>query len=198
MFRQFRLFLVLAALVLSATAAHSADVDWSSITAGQFITATATRNVHAGPGVSYLVVDTVGPGEQLIITGECRSNWCEIDHVGVPGWVYFSDAHAEGWEPVEQFAGTDLNWGRGGPGEVCFYDGPNYTGSSLCLTSGINYPDMAAVGADNWISSVRVTGEASATICRDADYRNYCILVVQDHPRLNRILDNAVSSITVY
>lgn len=192
------LIAALAAFALPVTAPQAADPGWEDISAGQFITATAPRDVHQGPGTAYLVVDTIQPGEQLIITGECRPNWCEISHSGRDGWVYFPDAYAEGWEPDEGIFGTDLHWGRGGPGEVCFYEGTNYSGASFCLTSGVNYPDLALMGADNRISSVKVTGEVSTLMCKDANYEHYCVLLVQDHPYLDRVINNQASSITVY
>ena len=177
---------------------QAADVDWNSVMAGQLITANAVRNVRAGPGAAYIVLDTVEPGESYILAGECRSNWCEIDHAGKAGWIYFSDLNHEGWEPTGPLSGPHLNWVKGGSGEVCFYDEPDYSGRSLCLSSGTSFSDLGTVGADNWISSIRVTGDISATLCRDADFRNYCIMAVQDQPHLDRFLDNQVTSITIH
>jgi hypothetical protein len=91
-----------------------------------------------------------------------------------------------------------LQYPSGGPGEVCLYEGHNYTGDSLCLKSGSVSHDLLLQHLDNRYSSVTVQGNVSVTLCRDREFSSYCERVLHDQPALNGFLDNNVSSYRVH
>ena len=91
--------------------------------------------------------------------------------------------------------GVNPNYPTGGT--ICFYQGTNFTGAELCLSSGRVIQDLALLGLDNRFSSARVYG-ASAAACRDRDFQSYCERIIADQPVLDQYLRHALSSIRVY
>jgi hypothetical protein len=85
-----------------------------------------------------------------------------------------------------------------GYGTVCFYEGRNYTGASLCGTSGQVFNDLKLYGYDNRFSSVKVDGYVSAAACRDRGFKSYCERIIESQPVLHPHLMRNVSSIRVY
>jgi hypothetical protein len=90
-------------------------------------------------------------------------------------------------------------------GSVCLYEGPNYSGQSICFSPGQQVSELQAV-RDGWndrAQSIRVTGNAGATIYQHAGFTGASFYVDSDIPDLNQIgrrrggLANEVSSITV-
>ena len=51
------------------------------------MSASVRLNVRGGPGLEHQVLDTLHEGERVLVT-QCRSQWCQITHVGINGWVY--------------------------------------------------------------------------------------------------------------
>jgi hypothetical protein len=112
------------------------------------------------------------------------------------GWAQISKL-SFGLSSADPFSGPRLNYGYGG-GEVCFFEGRNYTGASLCVGSGRVFNDLLLYHLDNRFSSVTVSGSASAAVCRDSDFQSYCTRIIKSEPVLNRYLNDAVSSIRIY
>jgi uncharacterized protein YraI len=58
------------------------------LTAGASLAAVATAsvNVRSGPGISFRVLDTLRPGEQVAIVDRTGS-WCAVQKTGPNGWV---------------------------------------------------------------------------------------------------------------
>jgi hypothetical protein len=149
-----------------------------------------------------------GPGNAYDITGEveakarvyvdrCSGMWCQIHAGHARGWV---DLYALGFgqEPKPPLSGPRLNLKQGGPGSICLYEGRNYTGASLCAGPGFVVHDLLLDHADNRYSSVLIEGNVSVLLCRDRNFRSYCVRVNESQPRLHGFLDNGVTSLRVY
>ncbi len=152
--------------------------------------------LYAGPGPRYDRAGTIAAGERVRVD-RCSRRWCEIHTAAVRGWLSI-DNLSFGQTPSGPFSGPKFATSRGGPGEVCFYDGEGFTGAALCARSGRVLPDLARVGLDNRISSVEVGPGASALVCRDRGFRSYCETVDVSKSRLDGLLANGISSIRVY
>jgi hypothetical protein len=149
-----------------------------------------------GPGNAYDVTGEVA-AEQRVYVDRCSKLWCQI-HVGkARGWV---DLYALGFgqEPRPPLSGPRLNLKKGGPGQVCLYEGRNFTGNSLCAKSGFVVHDLLLTRTDNRYSSVSIEGNVSVLLCRDRDFKSYCVRVNESQPRLHGFLDNGVTSLRVY
>lgn len=149
--------------------------------------------LREGPGRAYDVVGEL-PGETRIRVDRCTWQWCRIHAKGERGWVSRGNVSFGQW-PRGPFTGPRLHHPRGGT--VCFYEGANYTGASICSDAGTVVRDLLLHDLDNRFSSVQVSG-ASVMACRDRDFTSYCELIVESQPRLNGFLDNNLSSYRVY
>jgi uncharacterized protein YraI len=157
---------------------------------------TKALTVFEGPGPAYDIVGDIS-GKIRIRVDRCTYRWCLVRAEGVRGWVS-RDAVAFGQEPKPPLSGPRLNYKSGGPGLVCLYEGRNYSGPSICLTSGTYRKDLLLEDLDNRYSSVSIEGDVSITLCRDRDWSSYCERINQSEPRLNGFLDNNVSSLRVH
>ncbi len=149
-----------------------------------------------GPGHAYDVTGEV-EAEARVYVDRCSKLWCQI-HVGHQrGWVGLY-ALAFGQRPQPPFSGPRLNYKKGGPGTVCLYEGRNFTGQALCASSGYVARDLLLFREDNRYSSVSIEGNVSVLLCRDRDFKSYCVRVNESQSRLHGFLDNGVSSVRVY
>jgi len=176
--------LVLALLVPGA--AMAASRAWSNV----------DLVLREGPGTVYDVTGEI-PGEIRISVDRCWQRWCKVRAKGQTGWVSI-DFISFGQAPGGPFSGPKLNYPSGGPGQVCFYTGGNYTGSELCLQSGFVAQDLVLLHRDNTFASVKIEGDVSALVCRDFDFSSYCERIVENKPQLSRFLNRNVSSIRIY
>ncbi len=151
-------------------------------------------DLRSGPGVRYPLTTSVAKGDAVTIT-RCSDRWCQI--AGADDWLSI-DGLSFGQEALGPRSGPKFNTGRGGPGQVCFFDGLNYSGNSVCQPSGGVARDLALLGWDNQIASVSIDGDVSVNLCRDRNFASYCVLVDQSTPRLERLLLNAASSWQVW
>lgn len=80
--------------------------------------------------------------------------------------------------------------------QACFYSGSNYSGNQYCLNAGT---DVSFVGPqwNDRISSVRIIGNASVTMCQHTNYGGYCRTTGNDEPALGPWLNDEVSSLSV-
>jgi len=157
--------------------------------------ALASITMQSGPGTRYAPTQSsVVKGQEIAVT-RCTNRWCTID--GVEGWLSM-DNISFGQTASSAFSGPKFNTGRGGDGEICLFDGENYSGNSICLTSGNVATDLALLGWDDKISSVSVGSGVSVNLCRDRDFASLCALIDQSTPKLQRLLSNSASSWRVY
>ncbi len=148
----------------------------------------------SGPGTRYDVVASLNKGSAIVVT-RCSDRWCLIGAQN--GWLSI-DKLSFGQVPRGPLSGSKFEVGRGGPGEVCFYEGADYTGKSVCQPSGGVARDLALLGWDNVISSVSINGDVSANLCRDPDFTSLCTLIAQSTPHLEPLLQDAASSWQVW
>ncbi|UYO00986.1 MAG: hypothetical protein KIT02_07225 [Devosia sp.] len=155
-----------------------------------------TLELRSGPGPAY---DRSGEieGKVAIHILRCQELWCLVDGPGGRGWA---DRYHIGFgqTPAWPRTGPRLNYGAGGPGEVCFYTGTHFSGRALCAGPGEVFNDLALWGLDNVFSSVRITGDVSAAACRDRKFQSYCERIISDQPVLDQYLRRSLSSIRVY
>jgi hypothetical protein len=152
--------------------------------------------LYSGPGTRYDEVGSIGAGERVRVD-RCSYRWCQIHTATVRGWLSL-DNLSFGQEPDGLLAGPKFHTQRGGKGQVCFYDGANFTGASFCANSGRVFRDLSLVGLDNAIASVEVGEGVSAIVCRDRGFRSYCEVVDVSKDRLPGLLTYSITSIRVY
>lgn len=153
-----------------------------------------TTDLLSGPGVRYPTVTSVAKSQDVIVV-RCSNRWCLI--AGTNGWMSIDDLSFGNFER-RPFHGTVSDIGRGGPGQVCFHDGANYSGETVCQPSGAVALDLLLLGWDNRVSSISVEGNVSVNICRDREFTSYCELVAESQPNVHRLLNNAASSWQVW
>ncbi len=152
--------------------------------------------LRAGPGLRYDQAGTIGPGERVRVD-RCSGPWCQIHTSAVRGWLPLRNL-SFGQAPGGLFSGPKFPTRRGGPGEVCFYSGANYSGTVFCGKSGRVFDDLALIGRDNAVGSIEVGTGVSAMVCRDRGFRSWCQVIDVSRPRLDGLLSNAISAIRVY
>src|SRR6185436_13800417 len=76
-------------------------------------------------------------------------------------------------------------WGRGATPRsgVCFYEDINYGGRYFCADAGTSTPQVSS-GDNDEISSIRLFGNAVATVFRDPNFRGQ-----------SRVIDSSVSDL---
>jgi hypothetical protein len=80
-----------------------------------------------------------------------------------------------------------------GPGSLTLYDGVNYKGPAMELST--DTPNMDLLKFNDRVSSVRVHG-GQWQFCADWYYKGHCAIIDKDAPNLTRFdLNNRVSSI---
>lgn len=153
-------------------------------------------SLYSGPGPRYDEVGSIGAGERVRVD-RCTYRWCQIHTASMRGWLSL-DNLSFGQAPDGLFAGPKFPTARGGAGQVCFYDGSNFTGDSFCANSGRVIRDLGLLGLDNAIASVEVGAGVSAVVCRDRGFRSYCEVVDVSKGHLTGLLTNSITSIRVY
>ncbi|MHA6297442.1 peptidase inhibitor family I36 protein [Devosia sp. CAU 1758] len=149
-----------------------------------------------------------GPGEQYAVTGEipadaaikilrCQNIWCVVDGPGGRGWTG-NGAVDFGKNPHWPLLDSDNEWPDLAGGQLCFYEGANFTGRSFCAGTGEVFIDLATWGWDNRIASIEVITATSAAICRDRDFQSYCERIASSQPMLDPLLARNLSSIRIY
>lgn len=193
MLQRTRLFLF-ALLALALAAATPALAGGPGYGTPAFSTTALT--LFEGPGAAY---DTTGAIEtdQDVLVYRCTMLWCLVGKGHERGWASIDHLNF-GLSPAPAFSGPRLNYASGGPGQVCLFEGHNYTGASICAGAGRVFNDLLLYRLDNRFSSVSVEGNVSVALCRDRDFQSYCERVTTSQPRLDKFLDNHLSAVRVY
>ncbi len=189
--------------------------------------ATGNVNVRTGPGISYNKVDALRSGENVDVK-QCQSGWCYVEHSGPDGWVsanYLSQNAASvpnqntypgpNQDPNFGFSfgfgsnGSNFGFSIGNPppgrgtwqqqpqSKACFYSGNNFTGQSFCMNEGTQRAAFGPIWNDK-ISSVRVFGNASVTLCQNYSFGGFCRTTNHNEPALGPWLNDKVSSLRVF
>lgn len=182
----------LLALALSASAAPAA----SAHLYGSNAWTNNAGTLLGGPGGAYGQSGSVEAGVRVLVD-RCTQGWCKLRAGHQAGWfplhqLNFGQRPGQGWD------GPRLNYPSGGPGEVCFYSGANFSGSSFCAPPGTRVSDLALFNRDNTIRSVQVNGNTSAIVCSSFHLSGYCVRVIESRDRLPDGLAGSVSSLRVY
>ena len=151
-------------------------------------------NLYHGPGVQYPITGHVDEGIRIRVD-RCSQLWCLIHTRHEVGWMSLTNiSFGQGpWKPFVLTPKFPIQFG----GQVCFFSGVNYTGAETCYESGNMSRDLYLAGLDNSFASVKI-GVGSVLACRDRNFRSYCVILNESHPRLERLLSNSISSIHVY
>lgn len=152
--------------------------------------------MRAGPGNQHPVVGVLRAGQPSTVE-RCEGDWCHVRHGDALGWVHSAYLDDRGRIPGP-LTGPRLDVGRGGPGQVCFHEGENYTGLTVCHESGFVARDLAAYGLDDRFQSISVEGNVSANVCRDAHFQSHCVLYHRSVPRLDPLHRGAISSYQIW
>lgn len=182
----FALLLLLAGTSLASASSVVGTAGWTNVPV----------TLHAGPGAAYDVLGDVEGGLKIRVE-RCTVLWCQISTGKSHGWALMRDI-GFGQQPGQWLIGQKFTAQRGGTGSVCFYEGRNFTGNSVCAKSGTVVHDLVLFHADNTISSVTVGDGVSVTVCRDRNLHSYCQVLTKDEGTLNGLLDNGISSYRVY
>lgn len=175
----------LMCVIPSANAAGVGTPAWSLI----------NSSLSAGPGAAYPTTSgNVFEGQSVHVT-RCTRRWCKIANSS--GWLSI-DHLSFGQTATGPLSGPKFDTGRGGNGNVCFFNGANFSGESICLPSGTVAHDLTLWGWDNKISSVSVGDGVSVNLCRDRNFTSYCVLIDQDAAQLDHLLANAASSYQIW
>ncbi|OYX01035.1 MAG: hypothetical protein B7Z15_19885, partial [Rhizobiales bacterium 32-66-8] len=145
-----------------------------------------------GPGAAYDITGEI-PADVAIKVLRCQQLWCVVDGEGGRGWTSL-DYIAFGRTATDWPGGINPDYPAGGPGSVCFFSGPNYTGTSFCAGPGRVVRDLALLDLDNHFSSVQITGAVTVAACRDRFFQSYCERIIVSQPVLDQYLDNNLSS----
>ena len=150
--------------------------------------------LYGGPGPVYGQVGQVD-GQIRISVDRCTGQWCQIRAGSQSGWHPLSNLDF-GQAPGN--ASIRFNQLGGGPGYVCFYSKANFAGTEYCAAPGTHVRDLKLYGRDNAVGSIKIVGNASATVCRDFDLTSYCSRIVLSKPYMPDELRDAVSSFRVH
>lgn len=181
---------------------------------------TVSLNVRSGPSTSYGVVDVLYQGETVDVSS-CNSGWCAITHNGPDGYVsgrYLTQTSNQAPPPPSNPApqpqpqsptvgfcidapnfrfgvNCNTNTNPSPPqsiSQVCFYEDVNYRGASFCAEPGDR--DASLNRFNDRISSIRISGNASAVVCSDYNFRGRCARVSNSLRRIGPANNDIVSS----
>ena len=153
-----------------------------------------SSSLYTGPGTKYGEIGVV-PGGLRVRVDRCSGLWCEIHAKNLHGWVILGNISfgTAPWKFPDPTPRYPVKFG----GPVCFYSGYNYTGAETCWDGSHVSPDLSRIGLDNSFASIKVTG-GSAMVCRDRNFRSYCVIINESQPHLEGLLDRSVTSVHVY
>lgn len=165
-------------------------------------------NYRTGPGKNYPKYGALSRGQVVTVTGI------------IDGWLELpleNGGYAYAWHEYLQPAGGGYSSSPPPPkqatrNQVCFYEHINYGGAAACWEVGKHAGDMTQVFFDGiyWndqVSSVRIEGNARATVYEHINYGGASLNVVNDVPdmRYVRLTDgrtvnwnDVISSLKVY
>lgn len=150
--------------------------------------------LYHGPGTQYDVTGSVAANIRIRVD-RCSRRWCLIHTRSDRGWMSLDNiSFGQGpWRPFVLTPKFPVVVG----GNVCFFSGANYTGRETCYEGGQVSRDLYLSGLDNSFRSVKVK-DGSVLVCRDRNFRSYCMILNEDKPHLDELLSASISSIHVY
>ena len=179
-------FLLLAFAIPASAYTESGTHAWS----------TSPLVLSSGPGSAYHVTGQIAENAAIKVL-RCQRLWCLVDGEGGRGWTS-RDHISFGKTPADWPGGINPDYPAGGPGEVCFYTGTNFTGVAFCARPGRVVQDFALLNMDNQFLSVELVGNVSVAACRDRFFQSYCERIIRSQPVLDQYLQRNLSSARVY
>lgn len=210
----FRRMLVGAALAAAALIGASAP---ALAAAKAYVT--QDSSLYSKPNSSSAVVNDVDGGTVVTVL-TCQGNYCKLQVNGPDGWIKANRlASVVNGKPSSKvpfnfglFVGPDgkpsVSIGIGNApapkplplpvedDEVCFYRGPNFTGSSFCVEPGDSDEYLSGKWDDS-ISSIEVSGDATVVVCSDEELEGVCANLSSSKKVLPAALDDEISSYAV-
>jgi hypothetical protein len=187
---------LIVAFALAAVAALFALPATAQTPYGSRAWANHDATLYAGPGRGYDPVGDIA-GDSRIRVDRCQKLWCEVHAGRAHGWMSITNV-SFGNAPHPFWVIPGVKVAFGGPGSVCFYDGANYTGRAECVGPGHSVRDLLLTHRDNAISSIRIEGRVTTTVCRDRFFHSYCNVISTSQRHLGGLLNNSISSWQVY
>lgn len=123
--------------------------------------AVRTINLRSGPGLRFEILDRVQRGDRMQLYRCSRDEqWCVVRFRRQEGWV------------ASRFI-REASSRSGRRGEVCFFEHPDFQGRSRCARIGEEAASLRGF-LNNKISSLRIRGNASATVCTRRNWNGRC------------------------
>jgi len=157
---------------------------------------TNTLTLRSGPGTDYAVTGEIA-GDLAIKVLRCEELWCLVDGDTGRGWTG-THSISFGKTSADWPGGINPDYPSGGPGQVCFYSGTNYTGFRFCAETGRVVQDFALLNLDNQFQSVELVGNVSVAACRDRFFQSYCERIIVSQPVLDQYLLRNLTSVRIY
>ena len=192
--RRFGLFTILSAILVGFLALATPSFAFSE--SGSHGWTKRPLLLRDGPGTEYAVTGQL-PGLVEIKILRCQRLWCVVDGNGGRGWTNLGRVKF-GLPPDGNLIQRQPRYPSGGPGQVCFFTGTNYTGQSFCAAPGKVFEDLALNGLDNHFSSVQLQGDVSVDACRDRFFQSYCERIITSQPVLDQYLVRNLTSVRAY
>ncbi|MCZ4274082.1 SH3 domain-containing protein [Maritalea porphyrae] len=154
--------------------------------------------------------------------------WCYVTHSGPDGWVaakYLKRVGGHKPKPTPTPYPSDpeitfgFQFGSGGSSftfgfstedgyttphepkphkaKICFYSNAYYKGKKACVDAGTNNRLLSPKWNDR-ISSIKVIGDASVTVCKHKNYKGICRTIDNNIPKLGFRLNDEISSFKSY
>ncbi|MEP7239701.1 MAG: SH3 domain-containing protein [Devosia sp.] len=146
---------------------------------------TSAANLRTGPGLTYSVITSLPAGTDVTVHA-CTATWCALTtDDDDEGFVAKSLLDFDvGPSPSDEAA------------EVCFYQGPNFTGPNFCVEPG-DSDDHIPGNYNNAIESILVTGDAVVEVCTGVGMHGACDSFDSSAKKLPPVLRDQISSYAV-
>ncbi|MFD1943210.1 SH3 domain-containing protein [Paradevosia shaoguanensis] len=175
--------------------------------------AVATSNVNLRNAPGGAKIGVLYAGEQVNVK-TCQGSWCYVQRPGPDGWVsrnYLAIKQGNKQIPFNfGFTigpdGPQVSVGVGnGPfphppapsPKVCFFEHINYGGASFCENAGTSESVIDPAWNDR-ISSVKLSGGAKVTVCRDIMFGGGCSTWVSSKANVGGSWNDVISSYKVH
>ena len=202
--------------VAAALASVAVLVASSAALAADYAVVTQDSYVYKSRSTSSQKVNSVEEGEEVLVT-DCQGTYCFLKIPGTDGWIKKSrlaplDDEGEAHPDVPFSFGITIgpggpqvsigigdappSPGPGGP-RACFFQNSGYGGASFCVAASDSIGNLASVGWNDRISSVRLYGGAEVQVCRHAGFGSPCTTWSSNKSSIGTWNDQ-ISSVDVY
>jgi hypothetical protein len=173
--------------------------------------------VREDPDNTADIVNEVSEGDEVTVT-DCQDSYCFIKIPGDDGWIRqnrlgaldedgggdgkvpFSFSFGVGPDGKPSFSVGVGNTPKKPPvivlnDEACFFKNKGFSGPSFCVDSGDDRKQLGPF--DDSISSIKLSGDAEVTVCRNKFMAGSCSTITSSKSSLSPNYDNRISSLEV-